>query len=318
MPEITVSELNLFKNERDVPMIKIDHDLSKDKCCDEMNLIIKGGYWVCTKCGYVHDKVILTNQLRRAYTKEEIKERRYSEPVHFPIGPRTKIIPLMDHNGILMDAKIQQKFVRLSKIHKALLNSRERNLQVAKNRLRMVKDRLSLSDFLAGEIFRIYNAALRYKITRGRSIDAVLSGCIYLACKIHHKPVQIDEISRVMNVNRKYLVKIFNILSNILYPRGYIPKKRFRPSEYVKIFAENLGISITMRKLANKICAILESRYVNFLGKDPRGIAAAVIYFVANILNERITQQAIAEVAGISEVTLRARVKNINKILSNH
>jgi transcription initiation factor TFIIB len=54
------------------------------------------------------------------------------------------------------------------------------------------------------------------------------------------------------------------------------------------------------------------------LGKNPRGIAAAIIYAASRLNNEKCTQKEAAEAAGISEVTLRSRIKEIEKLLKRN
>ena len=51
------------------------------------------------------------------------------------------------------------------------------------------------------------------------------------------------------------------------------------------------------------------------MGKDPRGIAAAALYLACKIRDERCTQKDIAEAAGITEVTLRNRLKDLEKVI---
>ena len=51
-------------------------------------------------------------------------------------------------------------------------------------------------------------------------------------------------------------------------------------------------------------------------GKDPMGLAAAVLYIVSQIEGETIKQADIAKVAGVTEVTLRNRTKDVKNKLS--
>ena len=46
-------------------------------------------------------------------------------------------------------------------------------------------------------------------------------------------------------------------------------------------------------------------------GKGPTGMAAAAIYISAIQCNERRTQSDVAEVAGVTEVTIRNRYKDL-------
>ena len=50
-------------------------------------------------------------------------------------------------------------------------------------------------------------------------------------------------------------------------------------------------------------------------GKDPKGLAASVIYMAAKAGNCRKTQAEVSEVAKVTEVTLRSRSKQIKSKL---
>ncbi|MGQ4871799.1 MAG: transcription initiation factor IIB, partial [Candidatus Thorarchaeota archaeon] len=51
------------------------------------------------------------------------------------------------------------------------------------------------------------------------------------------------------------------------------------------------------------------------IGRDPLGLAAAAIYVASILLDERRTQREIAEVARVTEVTVRNRYKEIVRVL---
>ena len=51
-------------------------------------------------------------------------------------------------------------------------------------------------------------------------------------------------------------------------------------------------------------------------GRGPTGIAAASLYVAALINNEKRTQREVADVAGVTEVTIRNRYKELLKKLS--
>jgi len=46
-------------------------------------------------------------------------------------------------------------------------------------------------------------------------------------------------------------------------------------------------------------------------GRGPTGVAAAAIYLATILCNNRRTQRSIAEVAGVTEVTIRNRYKEL-------
>jgi transcription initiation factor TFIIB len=52
-------------------------------------------------------------------------------------------------------------------------------------------------------------------------------------------------------------------------------------------------------------------------GKDPMGLAATVLYISCIKTGENITQKEISNVAGVTEVTLRNRFKDIKNQLTD-
>ncbi|MEM1742085.1 MAG: sigma factor-like helix-turn-helix DNA-binding protein, partial [Desulfurococcaceae archaeon] len=50
-------------------------------------------------------------------------------------------------------------------------------------------------------------------------------------------------------------------------------------------------------------------------GKDPAGLAAAAVYIASLELGEKRTQKEVAQVAGVTEVTVRNRYKELVKEL---
>ena len=54
---------------------------------------------------------------------------------------------------------------------------------------------------------------------------------------------------------------------------------------------------------------------LNCVGKDPKGIAAAAVYLAAQISNYGRTQVEVAQIASVTEVTIRSRVKQFKKYI---
>ena len=76
-----------------------------------------------------------------------------------------------------------------------------------------------------------------------------------------------------------------------------------------------LGLSSEIEKLAIKIADTYTSNFVTS-GKDPKGIVGGAIYLASKIKNENFTQKQIADLIGVTEVTLRSRYKELKKKLN--
>jgi transcription initiation factor TFIIB len=79
-------------------------------------------------------------------------------------------------------------------------------------------------------------------------------------------------------------------------------------------FASQLALSSPVQLRTVEI--LQRSRDIGLtIGRDPLGLAAAAIYVASIMLDERRTQREIAEVARVTEVTVRNRYKEIVKKL---
>ncbi|RLG78488.1 MAG: transcription initiation factor IIB, partial [Thermoprotei archaeon] len=75
-----------------------------------------------------------------------------------------------------------------------------------------------------------------------------------------------------------------------------------------------LGLSGKVIKKAIEILDRAKARGLT-AGKDPAGLAAAAVYTAAQIYEERRTQKDVAQVAGVTEVTVRNRYKELIQYL---
>ena len=77
------------------------------------------------------------------------------------------------------------------------------------------------------------------------------------------------------------------------------------------------GDAEILRKANYKIKLLNQAKDLHLTsGRNPQGISAAVIYIAATLTNERKTQKAVAEIATVTDVTIRSRYKELlNKLL---
>ncbi|MEX2716352.1 MAG: transcription initiation factor IIB, partial [Candidatus Sigynarchaeota archaeon] len=76
-------------------------------------------------------------------------------------------------------------------------------------------------------------------------------------------------------------------------------------------------LSISIQKQAADLLHEAAKGGMTRIGKDPKGLAAAALYIIAKKTAEKKTQTNFADVARITEVTLRTRVKEILKHVKN-
>ncbi|KKN04641.1 hypothetical protein LCGC14_1095410 [marine sediment metagenome] len=301
-----------------MPAPFIDDDLYEDNgkkgppCCDNAKISEEDGFHVCLNCGFVYSR-ILDASPRRAFTQEEIQKRKSTERVYSPIGPRTIIRGSRDARGTLLSPKYKSKFNRLAKIHRSLTTSYERNLWIALPNLQRLQKRLGIPDPVAEDALRIYTQTVKKKLTMGRSIDTLLSASIFAALRVHGIPRTAEEISKVAQIPKKKVIKSYRLILMEVLPKLGLKVKHFTSERYVDKFNEELKLSMKCRNIAVKLIKKARKSGFNSAGKDPKGIAAAAIYIGAKICNENRTQKEISKLARVTEVTLRMRVKDLQK-----
>jgi transcription initiation factor TFIIB len=83
-----------------------------------------------------------------------------------------------------------------------------------------------------------------------------------------------------------------------------------KPSQYITKFSNQLTMQGKVEEIAHKILsAAKELRMTS--GRGPQGIAAASSYIASVLTGERKTQREIAEMAQVTEVTIRNRYKEL-------
>ena len=86
------------------------------------------------------------------------------------------------------------------------------------------------------------------------------------------------------------------------------------PTYYVTKVAEKAKVSSDVEGLAIHLIKIAKKNYAT-TGKDPSGLAAAILYLSARMLKEKVTQARLAKAANVTEVTVRNRKRDLMKSL---
>jgi transcription initiation factor TFIIB len=137
-------------------------------------------------------------------------------------------------------------------------------------------------------------------------MESVVASCIYAACRTYNIPRTLDEISAASEVERKEIGRTYRFIMRKLS----IKINPSNPKDYISRFASILHLSPKTQNDALKILKKAESSELTS-GRGPAGIAAAALYVAALLNEEKKTQREVADVAGITEVTIRNRYKEL-------
>jgi transcription initiation factor TFIIB len=269
---------------------------------------------VCRSCGYVMDeKIADTRPEWRAFDEEQREKRaRVGAPMTYALHDKglSTMIDWQD-NKILGRKDNPSKQMELYKLRKwqrriRVSDSMERNLAVALSEMSKMAAALNLPKGIVETSSILYRRAIKRKLIRGRSIHNVSAAAIYLSCRQCGIPRTLDEIASASNVSKKEIGRSYRL---ILKELG-APVPPSMGGHYAARFSNKLATSGMAEAIAIKILEAARAIRLTS-GRGPTGIAAAATYMATILTNERKTQREIAEIANVTEVTIRNRYKEL-------
>jgi transcription initiation factor TFIIB len=299
------------------------HQRLADKCpeCESRNLVhdYDTGETICGDCGLVlYEQMLDKGPEWRAFTQQEKATRsRVGMPTNYSIHDKglSTTISQIDRDAygrkIPLSTRLQMWRLRKWQIRSRVHSSIDRNLSQAMSELERLSSKISISSPIKEKAALIYRKALDKGLVRGRSINSITAAALYAACRESGTPRTLREVSEISLVDRKEVSRCYRLLLQELHFNMPVADSL----TYLSKIAQTNRISGTTQGVAIKILA--EARRKRFAaGKDPKGMAAAALYIACLQQNEKITQKAIAEAAGVTEVTVRNRYKVLKRQLN--
>ncbi|MFQ5968911.1 MAG: transcription initiation factor IIB family protein [Nitrososphaerales archaeon] len=292
-----------------------------DKCprCGKGRIIIdtKTGENVCNNCGYVLPvKAIDTGPDWRAFTQEERKDRKRTGPPTSltKVGKGLATVigkDIKDAHGKKLTALARSRFRRMRTwdVRSKLYTPKQRNLLKATNFLSRLADKLQVPIAVQEEAAYIYRKALNNKLIKGRSITGMVAASLYAACRNNRVPRTLKDITRASNVNKNEITRSYRVLLQMLGMKMPV----MDPSRRVARIAKKVGVKEKTQRVALKILDQAKKEGIT-VGKNPMGIAAAALYVASILETEDVTQDQLADAAGITSVTLRKRYADLKRL----
>lgn len=187
-----------------------------------------------------------------------------------------------------------------------LKTSKQKNLRRARGKIRAIVDRLSLPKYIKDQAYAIYEKAVNKDLCIGRNKESILHASIYAVCKQNSIPKTALEITEYSDIEEKQLLKAYSLLQKELGVKAQLTD----PIDILPRFVSNLGLSHKCLTKAMQLMQKIKGTAV-YSGKNPKSIAAALIYISAKLCKEKISQRLIANEMGVMEVTIRKRYKEI-------
>jgi transcription initiation factor TFIIB len=269
---------------------------------------------VCMNCGFViAAKLADRGPEWRAFDDEQrAKRARAGAPLTYTIHDKGLSTMIDWHDRDIYGKRLspgqKAQIYRLRKWQRRIRvsDATERNLAFALSEITKISNTLNLPKNILETASVIYRKAVKEHLIRGRSIQGVTSAAIYVACRQCGLARTLEEIAQASSINKKEVGRSYRFLIKEL--NYFIPP--LKPSQYITKFSSQLTMQGKVEEIAQKI--LLTARDLKLTsGRGPTGIAAAASYIASVLTGERKTQREIAEIAQVTEVTIRNRYKEL-------
>jgi transcription initiation factor TFIIB len=266
---------------------------------------------VCSRCGRVISDYVETNSPDWHTSIKDRSNNRsgigmsLSSLARHDMGLSTIIGRTdRDASGNILDAAMRSRMQRLRTwdIRSQAHSSAAKNRKHAFTQLSILKDKLNLSDAVIEKTAYIYRKAQERLLIRGRTISGMLAAAIYIACREMGTPRTLNDIATVNNMKRKELARNYRLLYFELDLRIPI----IDPMKCIVKVANKANLTENTKRLALDIMKEAIKKEIS-AGKDPMGLAAAILYISCLKTGENTTQTDVARASGKTEVTIRNR-----------
>jgi transcription initiation factor TFIIB len=154
----------------------------------------------------------------------------------------------------------------------------------------------------------VYRKALDNALVRGRPIVAMTAASLYAACRMSETPRTLKDVSAGSRIRKKDVARCYRLLLIELDLRMPVVD----PVKCISKIAAKVEISMLTQQRAIRIINEAKKKGI-VTGKNPMGLAATSLYVACVLEGEKKTQKEIAEVANVTEVTIRNRYKGLKE-----
>jgi len=288
--------------------------------CGAKNIITDSriGEEVCLNCGYVLEikKAYLGKDWRSFSLEEENEKARTGMSLTYSLHDKGLATIISESNkdayGRLLSSNQRILAYQLRKFDKKYkISGQEKTLAKGLQQIEKIIERIGFQrNFRAIKetASLIFHEAVRNGILKGRKKDEICAGSVCLAIKLHNIPRSFREVAEATGIGRRYVERGYRILlKNLNYrvgPTSY--------SNYTKKIANGLNIYGKTEEIACKIARLVERERMRY-SKDPLGLAGASIYIASLLTGERRSQDEISKTSGVTAVTIRKRMKELEE-----
>ena len=280
------------------------------------------GEAVCEGCGLVNEESFLQGDLGCGeFGGGGVGQGIPQGADHFSMPRRmgsSMLNTSWDGKGRALSEEKKRYLRRLNNLDRrsAFKTSTERNLNLTLRELKEMGRALHLPDHVCSTAAIFYRFAVKKRLIVGRNADDFLCASLYCACQKTGYPMTLAELTTSLEdkgwgtEGHKRTGKAVKILKRSLHLKLGPPT----PQMLISRFCSRLHLKPETERTTRDILSEIQEK--ELLDGRPGGIAAAAIYIASRLCGEKVSQKHLAEVAGVTDMTVRHQYKIITKELN--
>ena len=282
----------------------------------------ENGEKICSGCGIVMQEHMEDHgpEARSSSLEDKMKLARATGQTSYSqhdLGIATEIsVGSTAFSGKKINAETASQMHRLGKWQQriSVAASRDRRLSNVLGRISEICQSCSLPKNVIETASIIYRSLDEKNIkVKGKSVMSISAAVVYMACKKCDVVRSLDEIlkevcqPREIKSKRKLASRYYRTLVMEL---GTVTVPTVTMDKYISKIANMTNTDTRVERLSLEIAEKTKDRSIAD-GKAPNGIAAAYLYIGSILLGQNVLQRDVSTVAGVTEVTIRNRCKEI-------
>jgi transcription initiation factor TFIIB len=282
---------------------------------------MQNGEVICSGCGVVvadqiadfGPETISSNLEDKMKLARATGQTTYSQ---HDLGITTEIsISAKDFSGKTINHEVANQMHNLRKWQQRIRVSspRERRLANVLAKMGETCDELNLSKNVLETASMIYRNLDGHVDVKGKSVVSITAATIYMACKQCDVIRSLEEICRGVCSSKDVKSKTklaARYYRTMVMEMGQLTAPVVTMDKYISKIANVTQTEVRVERLALEIAEKTKDSSISD-GKAPNGIAAAYLYVASVLLGQNVLQRDVSSVAGVTEVTIRNRCKEI-------
>jgi transcription initiation factor TFIIB len=283
---------------------------------------VQNGEIICSGCG-----VVVAEQMedfgpesKTSSLEDKMKLARATGQTTYSqhdLGITTEIsLGTKDFSGKKINSDIANQMHNLRKWQQRVRVSspRERRLSNVLSKIAETCQNCTLPKNVLETASMIYrNLDTKQIEVKGKSVASISAAVVYMACKQCDVVRSLQEICSGIGTNKELKPKAklaAKYYRTIVMEMGAFTAPIVTMDKYISKIANITRTDVRVERLALEIAEKTKDRNLAD-GKAPNGIAAAYLYVASILLGQSVLQRDVSSTAGVTEVTIRNRCKEI-------